>query len=426
MRRFMLVLPALFVGMALATFAPQAVQNALVFAGFMQEQAAVATANKASASAVGAPGHAHREDEEKPEGLIEMSSAQIEAAQITVSPAQNGVLSRRLTVPGVVMADSDRLARVPAKVIGTVTKMRKRLGDPVVKGEVVAVLDSREIADAKSEYLTASVNFDLQKTMFERAQILWDKRISPEQQYLQARATFSEAELRLDLARQKLSALGLDANAVAVSAKQEGSKGSASSLRTYEVRAPISGRVVERKTDVGASVGREGDPSELYTVADLSTVWVEIAVPTVDLEPIRDGQRVIITKGRDTGKQSEGRIVFISPILNQETRSARVIAAVDNADLFWRPGSYVTAQITVDEQPVEVRLPRTAIQTIDGEQTVFVRTDGGFEKRVVVPGKEDDQAVEVVFGLLPGDQVAVANTFLLKAELGKAEAEHAH
>jgi cobalt-zinc-cadmium efflux system membrane fusion protein len=422
----MLIMPALFAGMVLATFAPQAAQNALVFVGFMQEQAAVATANKASASAVGAPGHAHREGEEKPEGLIEMSSAQIEAAQIAVSPAQNGVLSRRLTVPGLVMADSDRLARVPAKVVGTVTEMRKRLGDPVVKGEVVAVLDSREIADAKSEYLTASVNFDLQKTMFERAQILWDKRISPEQQYLQARATFSEAELRLDLARQKLSALGLDANAVAVSAKQEGSKDSASSLRTYEVRAPISGRVVERKTDIGASVGREGDPSELYTVADLSTVWVEIAVPTADLEPIRDGQRVIITKGRDTGKQSDGRIVFISPILNQETRSARVIASVDNADLFWRPGSYVTAQITIDEQPVEVRVPRTAIQTIDGEQTVFVRTDGGFEKRVVVLGKEDDQAVEVVFGLLPGDQVAVANTFLLKAELGKAEAEHAH
>src|SRR5262249_15464300 len=152
----------------------------------------------------------------------------------------------------------------------------------------------------------------------------------------------------------------------------------------------------ERKVDVGAPVGKEGDASELYTVADLSAVWVEIAVPTADLDQIKESQRVVITNGRDTRRQSEGKIVFISPILNQETRSARVIAAVDNADLFWRPGSFVTAQITIDEQPVDIRVPRAAIQTIDGEQVVFVRTDGGFEKRVVVLGKEDDQAVEVV------------------------------
>lgn len=423
MRRLMLIVPALFVGMVVATLASPVVQKALVFAGVVQQQAIIGSANQASAPGAS---HAHEGGEEKPDGVIKMSSAQIEAAQITVAPVEGGMLSRRLTVPGVVMADSDRLARVPARVVGTVTEMRKRLGDPVAKGEVVAVLDSREVADAKGEYLTASVNFDLQKTMFDRAQILWDKRISSEQQYLQARATFAEAELRLDLGRQKLLALGLDANAVAASAKQEGSNGRASSLRTYEVRAPISGRVVERKVDIGASVGREGDPSELYTVADLATIWVEIAIPTADLEPIRAGQHVAIARGRDSGKQSEGRIVFVSPILNQETRSARVIAAVDNADLFWRPGSYVTAQTTVDEQRVEARVPRTAIQSIEGEQIVFVRTDFGFEKRVVVLGKEDERAVEVVFGLLPGDQVAVANTFLLKAELGKAEAEHAH
>jgi cobalt-zinc-cadmium efflux system membrane fusion protein len=425
MRRLILILPAVFVGMAIAGFAPQAVLSALVFAGFKQEQAAVAPASRASAPKPDG-GHAHEEGKQKPDGLIEMSSAQIEAAQITIVPSENGVLARRLTVPGIVMADSDRLGRVPAKVVGTVTEMRKRLGDPVAKGEVVAVLDSREIADTKSEYLTASVNFDLQKTMFERAQILWDKRISAEQQYLQARATFAEAELRVDLARQKLSALGLDPQEVAVSAKQDSSKGSASSLRTYEVRAPISGRVVERKVDIGASVGREGDPSELYSVADLSAIWVEIAVPTADLDPIREGQPVIITNGRNPTKRSEGKIVFISPILNQETRSARVIAAVDNPDLFWRPGSFVTAQITIEEQPVEIRVPRAALQTIAGERVVFVRTDAGFERREVVLGNEDDQAVEIVFGLMPGEQIAVNNTFLLKAELGKAEAEHSH
>src|SRR5207245_11707457 len=98
----------------------------------------------------------------------------------------------------------DMGARVPARVVGTVTQMRKRLGDPVTQGEVVGVLDSREVADAKSEYLTASVAFDLKKTLFERAQTLWAKRISAEQQYLQARETFLEAELRLELDRKSV------------------------------------------------------------------------------------------------------------------------------------------------------------------------------------------------------------------------------
>lgn len=148
-------------------------------------------------------------------------------------------------------------------------------------------------------------------------------------------------------------------------------------------------------------------------------------MPTADLPAIVEGQSVAISGGAD-GKPSEGRIVFISPMLNQETRSARVIAAMDNKDLTWRPGSYVTAQIVVDKQPVALRVPRAALQTINGEQVAFVRTPEGFEKREVVLGKGDDQAVEIVFGLDPGEIVAVSNSFVLKAELGKAEAEHQH
>ncbi|MGB8528119.1 MAG: efflux RND transporter periplasmic adaptor subunit, partial [Rhodoplanes sp.] len=144
-----------------------------------------------------------------------------------------------------------------------------------------------------------------------------------------------------------------------------------------------------------------------------------------DLPAIKEGQPVVIATNGD-GKFSEGKIVFISPMLNQETRSARVIAAVDNNNLTWRPGSYVTAQVVVDQQPISLRVPRAALQTINGEQVVFVRTADGFEKREVVLGKGDDQAVEVVFGLDPGEVMAVSNSFVLKAELGKAEAEHHH
>ncbi|MGH6936158.1 MAG: efflux RND transporter periplasmic adaptor subunit [Methylocella sp.] len=362
-----------------------------------------------------------------PEGLIRMPPKRIEAQGIELAPAEKGVLTRILTVPGTITLDPSRIARVPARVVGTVTEMRRRLGDTVTKGEVVAVLDSREVADAKSDYLTASVAYDLQKTLLERTQVLWTRRITPEQRYLQVRETFLQAELRLDLARQKLSALNLDPAAVAKAAKEESAASpGVSSLRRYEVRSLIGGRVVERKVDVGSLVGSQGDPTDLYTVADLSAVWVELAVPTVDLNAIAEGQAVMIASGSDSGKRGEGRIIFISPLVHPDTRSARVIAEIDNKAMIWRPGVTLTAGIVTGEEPVEVRVPRAAVQTIGGEQVVFVRTKSGFQSRVVAAGRSDAQHIEIASGLSAGEEIAVKNTFLLKAELAKAEAEEGH
>lgn len=357
--------------------------------------------------------------------VLALSPDRIAMARIETAAVQGGRLTRHLHAPGTITPAGDRIARVPAKVVGTVAELSKRLGDSVTKGEVVAVLDSREVADARSEYLTASVNLDLQKTAFDRAQSLWDKRIMAESQFLQARATFTEAQLRLDLTRQKLLALNLDPKIVAQAAKQDTSVPGASSLRQYPVRSPSGGRIVERKVDVGTSVGQQGDPPELYTVLDLSLVWAELAVSTSDLPFIKQGERVVVATGGSDGesRKGEGRVVFVSPLLDRETRSARVVAEIPNPDESWRPGQFVTAEIAIEDQPAKVMVPKTALQTIAGEPAVFVRTPDGFEKRVVTLGRRDEQAVEVTAGLLPGEAVAITNSFALKAELGRAQTE---
>ena len=425
MMKIVLSLALVGLGLAAGAFAPG-------LTDLIRSVAGLASPASGQASNDHGHGHAHKEGErESPEGHIAMAPDQIEAAKIVIEPAGPGTLARRLTVPGVVTPDSDRVARIAAKVTGTVAELRKRLGDPVDKGEVVAILDSREVADAKSEYFAARVNLDLQRTLFEREQRLWDSRVSAENQFLRARNTFTETELRAELASQKLQALGLSEREVAElkrsgSARGGSSEGSASAvgLQRYALRSPIAGRVIERRVDLGAPVGGDNQEKELYVVADLSSVWIELSVPTGDLSAIREGQEVAITSGSEPA--SKGRIVFVSPVLNQDTRSARVIASVENKDLTWRPGSYVTARVVVAEEPVELRLPRTALQTIAGEQVIFVRNDAGFEKREVALGRTDETSVEIVFGLDPGERVAVSNSFLLKAELGKAEAEHAH
>jgi cobalt-zinc-cadmium efflux system membrane fusion protein len=426
MRTF-LILVVLAVGVAIGGAVPrvsQVIQGALAATGLMKTEAAPESQAEPPKAEANKPA-SENPAEHAAEGLIKMLAEQAAEQEITTAPVQGGTLSRHLVAPGTITPDTDRIARVPARVVGTVAEMLKRLGDPVKKGEVVAVLDSREVAEAKSEYLTASVNTELQKTNYDRQQALWDKRISAEATFLQARATYSETQLRLNLARQKLSALGLNADEVVTAAKKDETTPNQSSLRRYELRSPLTGRVVERKVDVGTAVGKEGDPADLYMVADLSTVWVELAVPTTDLAKVKEGAEVLIAaRDEDAGQRAKGKIIFVSPLLNAETRSARVIAALPNQDFSWRPGTFVTTEIQVGQDAVKVLVPRDALQTIGGEKVAFVRTPEGFERRDVKTGKADDASVEIVSGLAPGDEIAVGNTFLLKAELGKGEAEH--
>jgi cobalt-zinc-cadmium efflux system membrane fusion protein len=288
MKRLFAILGILAIGIALGAVMSQAFPAAravLEATGLLD----LARPHQREAEPVGTASASKGAADHAEDGLVRMTPERISADEIDVTPVGEGSLARKLIVPGTVVPNADRIARVPVKVVGTVAQLRKRLGDLVIEGEVVALIDSREVADARSEYLTALVNFDLQKTMFERAQQLWNQKISAEQQYLQARATFAQAQLRFDLARQKLSALDLDASELADAAKKDAVSPGALNLRQYQIRSPVSGRVVERRVDQGMAVGQEGNPSDLYTVADLSSVWVELAVPAPDLDAIKQG-----------------------------------------------------------------------------------------------------------------------------------------
>jgi len=350
------------------------------------------------------------------EGFIKLSAEQIAALRIEVAPAGPGTFLRTVRVPGNVIMDSDRIGHVPAKVIGTVVELRKRLGDVVQKGEVVAYLESREVADAKSEFLTAGANLELQTTLIERERSLFEKKISAEQQFLRAENAFSLSKLRHDLARQKLSALDVDEAEIAELPKQP-----VANLRRYALRSPISGRVIDRRVDLGAPVGGDQQEKEIYVIADLSSVWVELVASAPDLALLKEGDDIAIEDSSHA--KATGKTIFISPMVSKETRTTRVIVSLDNPDGRWRPGSFVGASIPLDRRAVPLLLPRNALQTIDGKLTAFVQVPEGFEARAIQAGAMTEEAVEVIGGLKPGEIVAVLNTFVLKSDLGKAKAD---
>jgi cobalt-zinc-cadmium efflux system membrane fusion protein len=350
-------------------------------------------------------------------GLLPMSDEQIKLAQIELADVSPATIAKRLVVPGSIVPNADLIAHVSVKLSGTVAELRKNIGDDVVREEVIAVLESREVADAKSEYLAARLTNDLAQDLSNRDKTLWDGRAVPEQQYLRSRNAAAQSAMKVNIARQKLMALGLADNEIL--ALPDASE---ASLRRQDVRAPIAGRVVERKVELGTAVGRDNLETELFIVVDLSRVWVDLSVASSDLPSIKEGQSVKIS-ARGLSETTTGKIVFVSPLVDKDTRTARVVAEIQNADRTWRPGSFVTAAIALSQRSVPVVVPATAIQRFEGRPIVFVRTNDGFEKRDVVLGQKEDQALEIVSGLTPGETIAATNTFSLKAELSKPRDE---
>jgi cobalt-zinc-cadmium efflux system membrane fusion protein len=371
------------------------------------------------AVALSAPAHAENaaDAEHHSDGLIKLDDAQIDSGKFTVAKAGPGMLAKRIRVSGAIVPSGDRIARVAVRLLGTVAELRKRLGDPVQAGEVVAVIESREVADAKSEYLGARLVFDLQQTLFSRSQRLFDGKVLSENDFLRARTTFEDARVKIETARQKLFALSLTAEQIEALPQQP-----VETLRRQELRAPISGRVAERRVELGSLVGREGQESELFVIVDLAVVWADLAVPPRELANIHEGQQIAIRIGG--GEPSPATIMFVSPLLDKDTRAARVVASVDNASRAWHPGTFVTAEIPTEEVKAEIVVPLMAVQAIKGGSTVFIRTADGFEARKVTVGRQDGRAVEITSGLSPGERIATSNTFVLKSDLGKAEADH--
>ncbi len=187
------------------------------------------------------------------------------------------------------------------------------------------------------------------------------------------------------------------------------------SLSPYEMKTLISGTVIDKHITLGEAVSRE---HAAFVVADLSSVWVDITVYQRDLLHVTKGQRVSISGGHELLLAS-GEISYVAPIVDETTRTALARVVLPNDDGVWRPGTFITAQIMVDRIDVPVTVPRTALQMFKGRDVVFVQTDGGFEPRPVVVGRADENDLEIVSGLAPGELYVSRGGFTLKAELGK-------
>ncbi|WP_398469864.1 divalent metal ion exporter adaptor subunit IhpB [Tardiphaga sp.] len=281
----------------------------------------------------GDKGHAHAE-----EGIVQMSDAKVAAAGIEILTATPGTLRNSIILNGILQPNQEALVQVTPRFPGVVREIKKRIGDTVEKGELLAKIESNQ------------------------------------------------------------------------------------SLTVYEMRAPISGTVIDRQISLG-EYASEQKPA--FIVADISTVWVDLSVYRRDLPRVRIGDTVQIDVG-DGGTPIEAKLSYVSPVGSSDTQSALVRAVVANDGMRLRTGLFVSARLILSAKQVPVAVKGTALQTVENKNVVFVRNGETFETREVEIGSRDFENVEIVFGLMDGDRYAAKNSFVVKAELGKSEASHDH
>ena len=351
------------------------------------------------------------------ENGFRLSDAQRKEFGIELATAGPGPLKAQIELPGEIVPNADRVAHVIPRVSGVVREVRKVLGDRVRKGEILLVLDSKELADNKAAFLSAREKLDLAQSNYDREEDLWKKKISPTQDYLQARQVLAEARIELRSAEQKLHSLGLSDAYLAQLPSQAGA-----SYTRYEVLAPFDGTIVEKRVSPGEAHKEDAD---LFQIADLNSVWVNLSVYQKDIPSVRVGQHVVVSAGYGIPDLT-GEISYVGPLVGEQTRTGTARVVLPNRDGQLRPGLFVTGTITLGTVPVPILVPKTALQTLDEKTVVFVEDEDGFEPRAVTVGRFNGTHVEITSGLNPGQKFVSAGAFTLKAQLAKGSFGDGH
>jgi multidrug efflux pump subunit AcrA (membrane-fusion protein) len=355
--------------------------------------------------------------------------------------------------------------------------------------ETLRKMNSSAMGMNRSLLVSAYSEFIFAKETYLREKDLYEKKISSKEDFLKAESAFKKAdaqyvatqdsvnfevnrnllearraqnirEIELKAAERLLYVLGLtaeDVNDLAVLAKNQkpqaeeeectdpnctecaaksGAKGrdkgfadfraTNEKLAWYPIRAPFNGTIISKHITLGEVVS---DTTEMFVVADLDTVWVDLQVHQKDVGLIKKGQTVIIS-AKSSVPETKGVIDYVDPVIDEKTRTALARVVLDNTSRGLRPGTFITANVLVENRNAKLVVSKDILQDVDDKTCIFIKSEHGFEARPVTIGRSNERKVEIVSGLRAGETIVTRNSFRLKAELKKAagggHAGHGH
>ena len=339
------------------------------------------------------------EEDHGPEGFVEMDNARAKAAGIETEATQAGGLGAEIIAQGVVAAAPGGEAVLTARADGALTRIVKQLGDSVSAGETVAYLESRDAGTIAAERSSASARLIAARAAYAREKKLFDARVTARQDLEAAQAVQAEA-------RRTQSAAG--------AAKITGDG------RFLAVTSLISGRITKSDATLGSYVAAG---TELFRVADPRKIQINASVLPADARRVKPGDRAVIELLG--GETVNATVRAATPSLDPESKAATIVLLPDGfGQLTPGQGLRVRFMPRNSASSSSIGITEEAVQSVEGKDVVFIKTANGFQATNVTIGQRSAGRVEIVAGLKPGANVATKGAFLLKAELGKGEAEH--
>lgn len=354
------------------------------------------------AAAAEAPAEEGEAEEHGPESFVAMTADRLAASGIALEKVTAGALLSEIIAQATVTAPPEGRALLTARADGAVVRINKRLGDPVVAGETVALLESRDASTFVADRNAAAARAQAARSAAAREQRLFNARITARQDLEAAVAARAIADAELQRTNAAIRAAGVTGGG-----------------RYLAVTSPISGRISKADTQLGAYVTAG---AELFNVSDPRRIQVEAAVPVSDAQRIRPGDRAQVEL--PNGGLVEASVRSVTPSLDAQSRAATVLLQLNGAPGGLTQGQAVRARITPrGSQQNGIVVPEEAIQQIEGRDMVFVQVKDGFQAVPVGVGSRSGGRVQILRGLEPGQTIITRNAFALKSQLGANEAE---
>lgn len=345
-----------------------------------------------------------------PDIIIPLSPDAAARAGIVVASVATHTSAAELRLPGVVEPNAYRQVVVTPLVAGRVTRVGPALGDHVRKGQSLAEIYSPALAEAQTAYISAEAMLAAHDRELQRTEKLVEIGAASQQELERIHAEHAAQTAAVQSARAQLELLGVSASALEYMPSDH------TMTSTISVPAPINGVITER----GANVGLNADQATtLFTVVDLSTVWVVADLYERDLSRVRVGTEATITTSAQPDRTLRGRVSYIDPQISAGTRTARVRFEVPNPGAELRLGMYADVVVASASGASTPSLPRSAVQHV-GDRTVVYLTSSTdpetFVEREVRLGEASGEQIEVISGVQPGDMVVTGGSFFLRAE----------
>lgn len=358
--------------------------------------------------------HASDKPDEHKEGEQELTltTEEAERAGVKVEAIKATPLGETIVVTATIRPDQDRLARIGARIEGRITSVPAKLGDKVRAGQTLAMLDSVAVGEAHAALNQAHAELAIAEADFKRARTLDADEIIPRKDFLRALADRDKAAAGVRAAADRLRLLGGAPNA----------RGNA--ISSFAVTAPFAGTIIEKK----ATLGELASPSEpLFSVADLSRVWIQADLPEATLAKVRAGAIAKVSVPAYPNETFDGRVGHIGASLDKDSRTVAARIEVANADGRLKPEMFATATVEATGEKRDVfSVPDAAIVLLDGKPALFVREHGAYEARPVEPGERIGGRTVLKSGVKSGDEVVTSGAYALKARKLKSQLGHGH